>query len=295
MISVAITSTQTSTGSVVQATVSGGTPPYSYAWGAPNVQSVLNPALSFAPGLSFANAAFPVTGITIWDGGIGGGTLATDFETNLTINTGGSFTVTCEVFDSASNSVTETITVPGADRRFCYFNADSDADLIAGGIPPTLIPAYNALTDGATKADLITQASIDIDRAMRYQGRRYDTIRQVTEFPRVSYEPSNAILPNTGAAGIPGGSAFGSTIWDVDPVTLNIVIPSRVLQAVIHQANYLAGGENSQVTDQFIGVTSQGTGSLHRSYGKSKALETGLCRRAYQVMQFYRLTSGRYM
>jgi hypothetical protein len=173
---------------------------------------------------------------------------------------------------------------------------NSDADVLAATLPAAAIAAYLALTDAGIKTDLLTQASYDIDHAMRYQGRRYDTISQDTEFPRVAYEPSNAILPNTGAAGIPGGSAFGSTIWDVDPLTLAIQVPVAVTVAVLYQANYLATGDDPALDDQYKGIQSLKAGGIARDFNRSNHfLSSGLCRRAYALMWRYRLTSGRYM
>jgi hypothetical protein len=168
------------------------------------------------------------------------------------------------------------------------------ADALAATLPATTIPAYLALTDATIKANLLTQASYDVDHGIRYQGRRYNTISQDTEFPRVAYEPSNAILPNTGAAGIPGGSAFGSTIWDVDPLTLNIQVPVAVNVAVLYQANYLATGEDPALDDQYKGIKSLRTGGIARDFERSNHfLFSGLCRRAYALLWRYRLTSGR--
>ncbi len=191
----------------------------------------------------------------------------------------------------AISSGTPTIASPTGR---CYFNTAADAAVIAATLPAGSIAAYLALTDVPTIIGLLTQASYDIDHAMRYQGRRYDTITQATEFPRVAYEPSNAILPNTGAAGIPGGSAFGSTIWDVDPITLNIQVPVAVTVAVVCQANYLATGDDPALDDQFKGIKSLKAGGIARDFDRSNLfLSSGLCRRAYALMWRYRLTSGR--
>ena len=174
-----------------------------------------------------------------------------------------------------------------------YFTAsnNADADAIAALLPAALIPAYLALSDATAKADLLAAASYDIDTACRFQGRKYDVISQVLEFPRVAYESSTRILPNTGP--VPIASAWSDVVWDFDPVALVAVVPAKVLMAVIYQANYLAGGEDSRVNDQFVGLKGERVGSLSAEYGPSEAMKTGLCRRAWQLVKRYRLQSGR--
>ncbi len=102
-----------------------------------------------------------------------------------------------------------------------YFSQTSDADAIAATILRSLIPAYLALTgstgDVATKTAALLTASGDVDEAFYYQGRRYDTLNQVNEFPRVAREPSTVTIPNIGVA-MPG-TPWGVIVWDLDPVT----------------------------------------------------------------------------
>jgi hypothetical protein len=172
------------------------------------------------------------------------------------------------------------------------------ADVIAAALFAGLIPNYLGVTDPGQKTAVLLAASTDVDRSMPFQGRRYDTLYQTNEFPRVAYEPSNALLPNTGAAGIPGGSAWGSTIWNIDPDTLQPVVPPEVLQAVVYQADYLAGGggSNSRTRDQFQGVKASKAGDLSEEYDLgNEGLRTLICPRAYQLIRRYRLTSGRYL
>ena len=180
-----------------------------------------------------------------------------------------------------------------------YFAQSSDADAIAATLPASLLPNYLASVDPAKTAALL-QASIDVDRAHRWQGRKYDSINQANEFPRVAFEPSNAILPYPGAAappGLPGGPGFGATIWDWDATTLTVVVPQHVLTAVIYQADFILGpslGNQRRLDAQYSGVRSQGAGDIREEYApRSKGVETGLCRRAEQMVRKYRLVTGR--
>ncbi len=176
-----------------------------------------------------------------------------------------------------------------------YFPDLTVADALAAALPAALVSSYVAVADAGGRAALLLQASDDVDRAMRYQGRRYDSTAQATEFPRVAYEPSNAVLPNVGSLGV-GGGAWGSTVWDYDVATGLPVVPPAVLAAVLYQAAYLAAGEGDDADDQHRGIRGRGTGSVRQEADLANRFnESGLCRRAWRQVWRYRLTGGRLM
>ncbi len=71
-------------------------------------------------------------------------------------------------------------------------------------------------------------------------------------------------------------------------------MPAKVLQAVIYQADFLLRGGDGRQDDQYAGVKSIQTGNLSESYElKNMGTETGLCRRAYQLLRGYQRATGK--
>lgn len=147
-----------------------------------------------------------------------------------------------------------------------YLNAGPARDL-AAELPATHMAAVNAATDDALQAAL-NQASIDVDAAGPYQGRRYDA-DQVREFPRID----------------------GDRLVDEDAAG-EAVVPTAVLLAVLHQANsILADKRRKRLEARHDGVVSQGVGSLNEAYdGEEPEL---LCMQAARLMRRYELSTGR--
>jgi type II secretory pathway component PulK len=174
-----------------------------------------------------------------------------------------------------------------------YFTANSDADAIAATLLPALIPFYLAITDAGIKTAALLQASGDIDLAFKYQGRRFDPVNQLNEFPRIARDPSTVTIPNVGA--FPAGTTWGQIVWDLDPTTLQPIVPGKVLQAVIYQANFISSPAGTGITDaQFAGVKLEKIGTAVREYElKNPGLDTGLCRRAWLIMRLYKIATGK--
>ena len=155
------------------------------------------------------------------------------------------------------------------------------ADAIAATIPALV--AYAAATN-ANKAMALMQASLDVDLAMRYQGRKYlDT--QEHQFPRIHGDPASQ-SPWSGC-GLPAG---GAEIWDWDPVTNTAIVPPHVNLAVLYQADsIIEGAREARLKDQHDKVASQSADGLAESYSGNASR---LCRRAYEIMREYKLRSG---
>ena len=197
-----------------------------------------------------------------------------------------------EAFNWSGTAEVASVPTVAAPTGSSYFNASADGDAMAALIPAALIPAYLALSDATAKAVLLQQASADVDQAFRYQGRKYDTVNQVMQFPRISHDPSTTVIPNIGA--VPIGGSWGQIVWDLDPVTNQPIVPNAVYMAVLHQANFIAAGGSSKLDSQFAGVKSERTGSNAADYDRANALlTTGLCRRAWMLMRYYQIKSGR--
>ena len=148
----------------------------------------------------------------------------------------------------------------------------------------------------------LAAATMDIDTALRYQGRRVDVLNQVTEFPRVAYEArgggldtSYGFIGPVASNGLPGGN----TVWDWDPVAQVPVIPSRVERATIHQANSrLDPVRIAELARLEAGLSSQKIGSAAETYDLAmmRAASGGsftLCREAAALMEFYVIRQGR--
>lgn len=174
----------------------------------------------------------------------------------------------------------------------------ADADAIAATLPAAVLAAYLAADSGAKTAALV-QASADVDGAMRYQGRKYD-LTQALEFPRAAYETLRDIAGLVGANVIPRGLA--DTVWDWDDSASAAIVPLKVKQAVVYQANAILDGTRAGRLDaQHDGLLQQSVGGLSEQYGKGGAggisgLGGGpspLCRQAAALMVTYRLRQGR--
>jgi hypothetical protein len=178
-----------------------------------------------------------------------------------------------------------------------YFDTTGDADAIAATLAN--VPNYAAAED-APKAVAVQQASDEINRGMRYQGRRYDPT-QNNEFPRVAYDSSKQMalglgLGPIGPIGPTGPEVFGLgiQIWDWDYTNGGAIVPPWVLQAVIIQADFDLGPANVRAETIHQGVRGQSTGGLREDYDRhADGVRTNLCRRAFMLMQRYRLASGR--
>lgn len=183
---------------------------------------------------------------------------------------------------------------PSPDPR--QYLSVSDADVLAGQIPSSLMSNYLAASDDDKNAALLL-ASIDVDSAMRYQGRRYDVSgAQVLEFPRVPYESSTAARYYGALILGPQSGAFGgSQIWDYDLTNNVAVVPPNVKRAVVIQADsILAGDRDGRLQDIADGLASQQVGASNESY-RADAMPSALCRRAEKIMDFYRLRQGRFL
>ncbi len=157
------------------------------------------------------------------------------------------------------------------------------ADTLAATLPG--LDAWAGATAGA-KAAAIARATIDVDNAMPYQGRKYDA-GQANAFPRVPYdEPS-------------GSAEFGVAppgVWDWDAGAGEAVTPEDVLVAVLFQADAILAGEREpRVSAQHDGVVYDQTGSVAESYKLTQGpgVSTGLCRAAWVLLRKYRVKSGK--
>lgn len=144
-----------------------------------------------------------------------------------------------------------------------------------------------AATDAALTAALI-RAAMQIDAAMRYQGRKFDSI-QVLQFPRVTGQGSIA-YPSPGMLSTIDPCPV--LVWDWDATTGAAVVPDQVKIAECLQAEYLLGNPNSQRQQAIAdGVASQSVGGQSESY-RPDAKAQSLCVEAKQLLLRYQLVSG---
>lgn len=176
----------------------------------------------------------------------------------------------------------------------CYLTV-AEAGVVAAALPSSLLAAWSAAST-ADRLTALVQATADVDSSMRFQGRKYD-LDQTLEFPRAAYETAGQIAGLVGANVIPRGLA--DTVWDWDEATQAAVVPLRVKQAVVHQANeVLAGTRAGRLDARHDGLTAQTTGGLSEAYGGGGLPGRGggpspLCRQAAQLLVPYRIRQGR--
>ena len=159
----------------------------------------------------------------------------------------------------------------------------TEANALAATLPT--LTAWSAATADQKTAALV-RATIDVDNAMPYQGRRY-TAGQERQFPRVPYDEA------------PGSAGFDrdprASVWDWDPSANAAVVPEDVRLAVLIQADAnLAGTREARLAAQHDGVVYDQTGALAESYKQTEGpgVTTGLCRAAWVLLRKYRLKSG---
>ena len=177
---------------------------------------------------------------------------------------------------------TTAVTTPNAPS---YLTVD-EADAIAAEISGT--PAWDA-SAADLKARALATATADVDGAMRYQGRPYDPDQRL-QFPRVPHGPS----PLAGTASAIW-SPSPSTVWDWDDATDAAVVPLRVRQAVVYQADAILGKKMAErLSKQHEGLAYDQTASLAESYKKEGAMgyQSGLTYRAFMLMRFYAARTG---
>jgi hypothetical protein len=173
-----------------------------------------------------------------------------------------------------------------------YLEAD-EARVLGAALPglATLIAK-----DDATLAMLLSLASIKIDAAMRYQGRKY-AADQVREFPRVAYGDNldNTIVwANPGLQGI-----VPDVVWDWDSENSSAVVPQIVKVATLYQAaSSLDASLASRLEAIRSGLKGQQIGTASETYATLAEMAavgglTGLCDEAHRLMERYRLRTGR--
>jgi hypothetical protein len=156
---------------------------------------------------------------------------------------------------------------------------------------PNFIAASSANQDAAC-----AQASDEIDRGLRLQGRKY-LFTQANEFPRTAFESSRRTTLGVGPIGAigPAGVGSGDEIWDWDATNNVAIIPKIVYEAVIIQADSiianLRAGRQDSIHD---GIRQQGSAGESESYDReAPGAKTPLCRRAYQLLWRYKIKQGR--
>jgi hypothetical protein len=141
----------------------------------------------------------------------------------------------------------------------------------------------------AEQDTLLLLASIDVDAAGPWQGRKYDPEGAITgtvqerEFPRVPHEDQ-------------------TVVWDWDEDADAAVVPWNVNAAVAIQANELADTDRQAHLQKLRdGLAAQSAGSLSESY-RAEAIAAGpqtnwqrLSDRAKAMLARYRATYGEYL
>jgi hypothetical protein len=182
-----------------------------------------------------------------------------------------------------------------------YFTTVSAADAIAATLNPAQIPYYvAAMNNGGdtTRYPALFQASDELDRGMRYQGRKFHR-HQPNEFPRVAYEVLMGVPFGLGY-GFPewSGEQLSECVWDWDCTTHDAVVPNYVYEALVLQADFILAPASVAANERrdaiHMGVRGQAIGSMREEYDKTMpGVRTPLCRKAYVIMERYRLKQGR--
>lgn len=197
-------------------------------------------------------------------------------------------TLTCAgVSFGAGGSLTSTISV--AVTEISAYNTLATARDTAGRLGLTkVVAASDAVLQAAMEL-----AAIDIDSAMRYQGRKWD-LAQEREFPRWKEGVGNQLCAAPyGAFGqlIPD-PLYSTGVWDWDAGTDTAIVPAAVKMAECLQAESILAADRSERLQAIAdGVASQGVGSLNESY-RADARPQALCARAAAMMSKYRIRSG---
>lgn len=194
--------------------------------------------------------------------------------------------------DSSTDTGHGSIAATGSDDT-SYLDV-AGADAIAAELLSSTIAAYTGAT-GTDKLAALRLATLDVDRGMRFQGRKFDS-SQTREFPRVAYETAGRVMPH-GIIDLVLPPAMTDNVWDWDTVDQVAIVPSIVLQAVVYQANWiLDGSEEATLAAINSGLKSQQNNQLAESYDRTAPGATsGLCRRAALLLDRYKLVSGRFV
>ena len=153
----------------------------------------------------------------------------------------------------------------------------SDADDLVALV--TGLAAYKAAAADAKTAALLL-ASVDLDAAGRWQGRKYDPAQE-REFPRIAYVGSD-----------PRSAGGAAVIWDWNEGSQAAVVPVAIGLAVLWQADaILDGARDERMQAVLDGVTGRTVGSLRETFGA--ATPRILCQRADAIVAAYRLRQGR--
>ena len=207
----------------------------------------------------------------------------TDPEPNLT------YTYWVEaVYSGATHRLQGTI-AGGASVGPRTYLTTAAADDLAATVPT--LAAWSAATS-PNKARGLERASLDVDNAMPYQGRKYDA-DQVNQFPRVPYDDD---LARAAGVGLDGAGTSPPAVWDWDASLNEAVVPEDVRLAVVLQADAILAGEREpRLAAQHDGVVYDLTGSIAESYKYTQGpgVSTGLCRAAWVLLRRYRLKSGK--
>lgn len=181
-----------------------------------------------------------------------------------------------------------------------YLTPEAARALAAGVMATPGMSKLLALTDDGLGMALYT-ASIDIDVAMRYQGRKYPSAdgvtEQVREFPRVAY--SSGLTPGSVSAtagGILGGvvGGGGGQVWDWDSENNVAVVPQNVKLACLFQAAWLQVSSHTKRIEEInSGVAQASIGTAGETMNPAaEGVRTKLGARAAQLMEKYRIRTG---
>ncbi|HVS73087.1 MAG TPA: hypothetical protein VHQ47_17665 [Phycisphaerae bacterium] len=166
----------------------------------------------------------------------------------------------------------------------------SDARALAATLP--LMTKVVAQTDDDL-GTLLLLASIDIDAAMRYQGRKFD-LTQVREFPRVAYGPPVTPL----GVLIPGPSpyAIDTIVWDWNSDASAAIVPDAVKIACLFQVAWILQPQYAKRLESIrSGLAAQGIATASetlQSLAAAGGTMTGLSDRASRMLDQYRLKTG---
>lgn len=242
--------------------------------------------------VAISNAAWAAGGNGLWTYSFAGDSAAYQFSYAITWSTGTVSGPFAGAWSVSSPAISGGYFDPLVDVCFPPTRSLARALALAGQM--LNLSAFNAAAPLQQQMALL-QASTEIDRGCRWQGRKFDP-RQKLEFPRIPYDDG---FPATWEwqwfDTYFGGIGAGDCVWDWNHAEKKPCVPLPVLQAVIVQADsILRGDREDRVNAIHDGVRGQSSGPVREDYdSRAMGVVTPLCHRAWHLVERYKLVSGR--
>lgn len=185
--------------------------------------------------------------------------------------------------------------IPAPTSSANSYLAAAAARTLAASIPGLSGRVVDVSTSDATLIAALEEATLRIDSAGPWQGRKYDTLpgAQPREFPRVPYDDESLDVGYPYPNGALANGRAPLLVWDLD-ANGQPIVPTTVLRAVVIEADaILAGDAHTARRQDRDGLASQAIAGASESYRDVSDGSARLCVRAADLLRRYRLTTGR--